>query len=159
MYSHIFNDNRLLKKVKQNPPECLKKLVIDVSGASAYVVGGACTYTAAAKSRVLGVPPETIASHGIVSAETAGAMARGARALYGADIALATTGVAGPGPDSDGNPEGLVYISLAWDDCIEAHKYSASLHTPLLDRDLIRKGCTLDALQTLATRLAAPDEG
>lgn len=129
------------------------KTLTDVAGSSTYVAGGACTYTAAAKNHVLGVPLETIARHGIVSPETASAMALGAQKLYATNVALSTTGVAGPGPDGDGNPEGLVYIGVCCNDRIEAYKYSAALHTRLLDRDVIRKGCVQSALQTLLNLL------
>lgn len=129
------------------------KTLTDVSGSSDYVRGGACTYTAETKERVLGVPPEVIASHGIVSAETAQAMAQGAQKLYASDIALATTGVAGPGPDADGNPEGLVYVGLAVGESCVAYKYTADAHIPLLDRAAIRMGCVRFALEQLRNTL------
>ena len=129
------------------------KSLTDVSGSSDYVRGGACTYTAEAKERVLGVPPEVIAAHGIVSAETAQAMAQGAQKLYASDIALATTGVAGPGPDADGNPEGLVYVGLAVGESCVAYKYTADAHIPLLDRAAIRTGCVRFALEQLRNTL------
>lgn len=106
-----------------------------------------------AKERVLGVPPEVIAAHGIVSAETAQAMAQGAQKLYASDIALATTGVAGPGPDADGNPEGLVYVGLAVGGSCAAYKYTADAHIPLLDRAAIRMGCVRFALEQLRSTL------
>lgn len=133
------------------------KTLTDIPGSSSYVCGGSCTYTAFAKSKILGVMPDTLSTYGIVSAETANAMAKGAQQLYECDIALATTGVAGPGADTDGNPEGLVYVSVAHGDKCTAYKYTASTHTPLLDRDSIRKGCTLFALDTLYTTLLNQD--
>ena len=56
---------------------------------------------------------ETLARHGAVSAETAAEMAQGARRLYGADIAAAVTGIAGPTGATPGKPVGLVYIHLS----------------------------------------------
>ncbi len=85
----------------------------DVPGASDYFLGGVVAYANEIKQRVLGVPEETLADHGAVSEPTAVAMAGGARALYGADYALATTGIAGPGGGSEEKPVGLVYLAVA----------------------------------------------
>lgn len=129
------------------------KTLTDISGASAYVAGGACTYTADAKIHVLDVPSTVISTYGIVSRETALAMAEGAQSLYHSTIALSTTGVAGPGADDDGNPEGLVYIGLAIDETFTAYKYTAETYSVLMDRDLIRKGCVIFALEKLRESL------
>ena len=80
-------------------------------------------------------------------------MAQGAQKLYASDIALATTGVAGPGPDADGNPEGLVYVGLAVGESCVAYKYTADAHIPLLDRAAIRMGCVRFALEQLRSTL------
>lgn len=87
--------------------------LVDVPGASAVVAGGAACYSLAAKTRVLGVDAELLAARGAVTAEVAAAMARGALDLYDADLAVSTTGVAGPGPDERGVPEGTVFLGLA----------------------------------------------
>jgi PncC family amidohydrolase len=84
-----------------------------VAGSSDYFLEGAVTYADAAKVRALGVAPELLAAHGAVSGETAVAMAEGIRERSGSDLALAVTGIAGPGGGSAGKPVGLVYISLA----------------------------------------------
>ncbi|MGC4175808.1 CinA family protein [Demequina sp.] len=70
--------------------------LIAVPGASDAVAGSAVTYTIAAKQRVLGVPAELMERYGVVSEEVALEMARRALALFAADVAVATTGVAGP---------------------------------------------------------------
>lgn len=129
------------------------KTLTDISGASAYVAGGACTYTADAKIQVLDVPSTVISTYGIVSRETALAMAEGAQSLYHSTIALSTTGVAGPGADDDGNPEGLVYVGLAINETFTAYKYTAETYSVLMDRDLIRKGCVIFALEKLRESL------
>ena len=136
------------------------KALTDNAGASAYVKGGACTYTAASKEAILKVPSETIARRGIVSAETARAMALGAQRLYAADIALATTGVAGPGPDADGNPEGCVWTAVAINDCCSSYAYQPLENCPLLDRNAIRQGASLFLLEKLQQQLQtlAPQE-
>lgn len=87
--------------------------LVDVPGASAVIAGGAATYSYAAKSRVLGVDADLLARTGAVTAEVAAAMAEGAQRLYDADLAVSTTGVAGPGPDERGTPEGTVFLGLA----------------------------------------------
>jgi nicotinamide-nucleotide amidase len=81
------------------------------AGASASFVGSAVVYTPAAKQAVLGVSSATIEGPGVVSEACAREMAAGARRLYGADIALALTGAAGPEPH-DGAPPGTVWLAL-----------------------------------------------
>jgi len=83
-----------------------------VPGASASFVGSIVAYTAEAKRDLLGVSPETIAREGVVSEACATEMAAGARARFSADIAVATTGVAGPDPH-DGQEPGTVWVALA----------------------------------------------
>jgi nicotinamide-nucleotide amidase len=81
-----------------------------VAGSSEVVAGGAVTYANAVKTALLGVPERLIERHGAVSAEVAEAMARGARERLGADLAVAVTGVAGPGGGTPEKPVGLVYL-------------------------------------------------
>jgi len=84
-----------------------------VAGSSDIVERGFVTYSNKAKSELLGVPAETIAAHGAVSAETAAAMAQGAVSHAPVDLAISVTGVAGPGGGSDAKPVGLVICGLA----------------------------------------------
>ena len=86
--------------------------VTSVSGASAVFFGGAVTYTNDIKHEILGVSLDTLEKHGAVSAETAIEMARGARDIFGTDIAVSATGVAGPAT-SEGHAVGTVYIGLS----------------------------------------------
>lgn len=87
--------------------------LVDIPGASDVIAGGAACYSYAAKTRVLGVEADLLERCGAVSAEVAAAMADGARALYEADLAISTTGTAGPGPDERGVPAGTVWLGLA----------------------------------------------
>jgi nicotinamide-nucleotide amidase len=87
--------------------------ITDVSGASDYMRGGVVAYANEIKQRVLGVAGETLAEHGAVSEPTARAMAVGVRELYGADYAIATTGIAGPTGGTEEKPVGLVYVAIA----------------------------------------------
>ena len=84
-----------------------------IAGSSDVVERGFVTYSNEAKAELLGVPPETIAAHGAVSAETAAAMAEGAVARAPVDLAVSVTGVAGPGGGSPAKPVGLVILGLA----------------------------------------------
>jgi len=82
------------------------------SGASDYLMGGVVSYSNASKAELLGVDPELIERAGAVSPEVAEAMADGALARFGADTAVAVTGVAGPGGGSDAKPVGYVCICV-----------------------------------------------
>ena len=97
--------------------------VTDVPGSSAYFVLGVAAYSNDAKMRILGVPADVLAAHGAVSAETAEAMAAGARRASGADIGLSTTGIAGPGGGTDDKPVGTVCIGLAWEGGMWSRRY------------------------------------
>jgi nicotinamide-nucleotide amidase len=85
----------------------------DVPGSSEYFVGGVVAYADAAKRDLLGVPAALLEQHGAVSDPVARAMAEGVRSRFGADLAVATTGISGPGGGSEAKPVGLVHIALA----------------------------------------------
>ena len=85
----------------------------DIAGSSDVVERGFVTYSNEAKTEMLGVPAATIAARGAVSAEVAGAMAQGALAHAPIDLAVAVTGIAGPGGATPGKPVGLVWFGLA----------------------------------------------
>ena len=87
--------------------------VTEVAGSSDYFVGGIVSYSNELKEAELGVDAATLEHHGAVSAQTAVAMAQGARARYGADVAVSVTGMAGPGGGSPSKPVGLTYIAVA----------------------------------------------
>jgi nicotinamide-nucleotide amidase len=84
----------------------------ELDGASAYVMGGAVTYSNEAKTRVLDVPAEMIASHGAVSNEVAEAMADGALAEFDATIGVGITGIAGPSGGTENKPVGYVCVCV-----------------------------------------------
>jgi nicotinamide-nucleotide amidase len=83
-----------------------------VPGASAVVRGGVIAYATELKALLLGVPADLLSARGAVDPDVAAAMAEGVRGRLGADVGLATTGVAGPDP-ADGKPVGTVYVAVA----------------------------------------------
>jgi nicotinamide-nucleotide amidase len=85
----------------------------EIAGSSEVVDRGFVTYSNAAKMAMLGVPDATLAAHGAVSRETAEAMAQGALARAGVDLAVSITGIAGPGGGSADKPVGLVHFAAA----------------------------------------------
>jgi len=97
--------------------------ITNVSGSSAYFMGGVVAYSNEAKMRLLGVRRETLAAHGAVSAETALEMARGARRVFGTDLAVSTTGIAGPTGGTPEKPVGLVYVALVTPDGERCERY------------------------------------
>jgi len=86
--------------------------VTSLPGSSRYLLGGVVAYHNNAKMALLRVPRRMLGRFGAVSAPVAAAMARGARRAFGAEIAVAVTGVAGPGGGSAGKPVGLVYVAV-----------------------------------------------
>ncbi|MGC8894458.1 MAG: nicotinamide-nucleotide amidohydrolase family protein [candidate division WOR-3 bacterium] len=86
-------------------------LITQVPGSSDYMRGGIVAYTPDVKSRVLDVPVDMIEKHSVYSHEVARAMAAGAARLFGSDVAISSSCVAGPGPDGD-HPAGESYVGL-----------------------------------------------
>ncbi|WP_417581494.1 CinA family protein [Pelagibacterium sp.] len=87
--------------------------ITSVSGSSAVLYGGFVTYSNAAKTEMIDVPATLIESYGAVSEPVARAMAEGAVRRTDVDLAIAVTGIAGPGGGSEEKPIGLVHFGLA----------------------------------------------
>ncbi|MEZ0494192.1 CinA family protein [Kineococcus sp. TBRC 1896] len=129
--------------------------LVDVPGASAVVRGGVVAYATALKVSVLGVDAAALARTGPVDGAVAEQMARGARRVLGADVGLATTGVAGPGP-ADGFPAGTVFVGLAADELPGGARH-VRLDVPG-ERPAVRRETVRAVLAELAALLAAPAE-
>jgi nicotinamide-nucleotide amidase len=127
----------------------LANRITDVPGASAVFLGGAVTYSNALKQTVLGVRAETLAAHGAVSEPTAREMAEGARQRFGAEYALATTGIAGPSGGSEAKPVGTVFIALA-----TAGRTVVARQLNRFERDTFKHVSAQQALEMLRRELA-----
>jgi len=88
-------------------------ILTEVPGSSGYYRGGIVSYADQAKVELLDVPVATLEAHGAVSAQVALAMAQGVRHRLHSDLAVAVTGIAGPGGGSDAKPVGLTYVAVA----------------------------------------------
>jgi len=115
-----------------------------VPGSSDVFLGGIVAYSNEVKAAELGVPAAVLEAHGAVSAETAAAMARGARATLGADVAVSVTGIAGPDGGTPEKPVGLVYLCAAG----PAGERAIDFVVPA-DRETVRRRATVSALHLL----------
>ena len=115
-----------------------------VPGSSDTYRGGIISYTNEVKQKLLGVSGELLAQYGAVSAPVAEAMALGAAKSLGADVAVSTTGLAGPGGDEYGNPVGTVYLACAY------HGQVKCVHCRFGgDRAQVRREATNQALKLI----------
>ena len=131
--------------------------LISVPGASAVVVGGVVAYQTPLKASLLGVPTALLAARGAVDPDVAVAMAEGVRRALavegrGADIGLATTGVAGPGPQ-DGHAPGTVYVALSAGGGTRVTRLALQG-----DREAIRSATVSESLSMLYDWLTGPRE-
>lgn len=118
--------------------------ITEVPGSSEIYPGGWVCYSYEAKSRELGVDPEVIETRGAVSAEVVEAMAEGARDRSASQLAIAVSGIAGPGGGTKDKPVGTVWMAVATETVTRSHRYQ--LHGT---RDRIRRLTTNLALQVL----------
>ena len=124
--------------------------ITDVAGSSDVLERGFVTYSNESKTELLGVPTALLDKHGAVSAQVARAMAEGALAHARADVAVAVTGIAGPGGATPGKPVGLVYLALArrgTETAVERKHFPG-------DRAAVREATVLRALELLAAAVA-----
>ncbi len=132
----------------------ISERITRVSGSSAVFDCGVCSYANSIKEKVLGVHPETLAVLGAVSAETAIQMAEGVKRLSGADIAVSTTGIAGPTGGTEEKPVGLVFVGV----CTDTEAYAVRLmlggtNNIVNSRDYIRRKASEAALFAVLSEL------
>lgn len=126
----------------------LQDKITNIAGSSDYFMGGMVTYSNESKMRHLGVRRESLEKYGAVSEAVAKEMAEGARRAFGADAALSTTGIAGPGGATPEKPVGLIYIGLASADTAAAQKHILSG-----DRLMIKRRGAQAAMELLRREL------
>lgn len=122
-----------------------------IPGSSEIFKGTAVTYATPMKTKVLGVPAETIENHGVVSQPVVEAMAKGIRDLMEADFGVATTGVAGPGGGTEENPVGTVWIGVA-----SAHGVVSKRFNFGKDRENVINRATIAAYEMLRQQIIVP---
>ena len=123
----------------------------DVPGSSDVFLGGIVSYSNEVKARELDVPEELLGTYGAVSPEVARAMAHGARARLGVDVAVSVTGIAGPGGGSEEKPVGLVYLHAVGPSGERARTFDFPG-----DRETIRLRSTVSALHLVRTLVTKP---
>jgi nicotinamide-nucleotide amidase len=127
----------------------LAKVVTDLAGSSAWLDRGFVTYSNAAKQEMLGVRAETLAAHGAVSEAVVAEMAVGALSCSSAQVAVAISGVAGPGGGSPEKPVGTVCVAWAWPEGrVETRRFHFDG-----DRDAVRRRSVQAAIDGLVERL------
>jgi nicotinamide-nucleotide amidase len=128
-------------------------LLTDVPGSSAVLERGFVTYSNEAKTEMVGVPVALLALHGAVSEAVARAMAEGALARSRADVAVAITGIAGPGGATETKPVGLVHLALV-------ARGGATRHVERrygdLGRAVVRERAVDDAIALLEEAVSLP---
>ncbi len=129
----------------------LAATITDVPGASEVFVGGVVPYATGLKETLLGVDPELLSTRGAVSPEVARQMATGVRRALGADVGVATTGVAGPATQ-DGQPVGTLWVAVAGPGGVVA----VDARSVGSRSDVRRAGCR-SALAALLALTGSPD--
>lgn len=132
----------------------LAAALVGVPDASRVLDVSFVTYANAAKIRYLGVREETIAAVGVVSEEVAARMAEGVRRESGAQVGLATSGIAGPTGGTAEKPVGTVCFGIALPDKTIAFTW----HFGDIGRQAVRQAATEEALRTLCRALGLPEE-
>lgn len=138
-------DKRMIVTAESCTGGLIAALLTEIAGSSAVLDRGFITYSNEAKTALLSVSPELIGAHGAVSEEVCRAMLDGALAASPADIAVAVTGIAGPGGGTATKPVGLVYLGTlhrGQTATVERHVFPG-------DRGDVRRATVLRALKRL----------
>ena len=142
---HLLDGERRIVTAESCTGGFIGKVLTDVPGSSQWYETGYVTYGNGAKTTLLGVLPAELEEHGAVSEPVVKAMAIGALERSGADVAVAVSGIAGPGGGTPGKPVGSVWFGWAW-----KHGRSVRSQTRLKvfkgDRDAVRRKAVSNAL-------------
>jgi len=140
----LFSSGRTLAVAESFTGGLLGGAITSIPGSSRYFSGGVLAYGNSAKTSLLAVPPDLIATRGAVSREVALAMAEGVLALFLADLSIAVTGVAGPGGGSRGKPVGTVWVAVVARGGVRyAHRFRFSGGREAVRRETVK--ASLDA--------------
>lgn len=152
----LMRKRRMLATAESCTGGWIAQTVTAIAGSSEWFDRGFVTYSNQAKMDLLGVRQKTLDAHGAVSAETAAEMAAGAAARAGVELAVAVTGVAGPGGGSAAKPVGTVWIG--W--CLDGGEPLTRGHCFDGDRESVRRQTVALALDGLLELLnGVPDRG
>jgi nicotinamide-nucleotide amidase len=148
---HLLGSQRAVATAESCTGGWIAKSLTDIAGSSQWFIEGFVTYSNESKQRRLGVPRSVLQTQGAVSEATVRAMARGALERSGAQVAVAVTGIAGPGGAVPGKPVGTVW--LGW-----AERRGRAIHVAAYlrhfrgDRDAVRRKTVRAALEGLLRR-------
>jgi len=143
---HLSQSNRQLVTAESCTGGWIGKALTDLPGSSRWYRGGVIVYSNELKQKLLSVNEVTLSMHGAVSDAVVSEMATGALQNLGGDIAVAISGIAGPGGEQLGKPVGTVWIAWAWRHGQAIHA-NARLKLFTGDRDAVRRSSVIAALQ------------
>jgi len=124
--------------------------ITNVSGSSDYFLGGAVTYSNEAKAELLKVKEKSLKAHGAVSEQVAKEMALGCRKLFGSDIAVSTTGIAGPTGGSKEKPVGLVWFGVS-----DGKKTTTDRKVFSGDREQVKEAASMHAIVLVLSHIGS----
>jgi nicotinamide-nucleotide amidase len=131
----------------------IAKVLTDVAGSSQWFDGGVVAYSNAAKTALLGVDSDLLATHGAVSEQAVCAMAEGARSRFATDLAVAVSGIAGPGGGTADKPVGTVHFAWA-----AASGTTAARRIFVGSRESVRRQTVALALERLVDLIFADEQ-
>jgi len=145
---HLATSGRTLVTAESCTGGWLGKALTDIPGSSSWYLGGVVAYSNGLKQQLLNVSEDSLATHGAVSDAVVSEMATGALRSLKGDIAVAISGIAGPGGEQPGKPVGTVWIAWAWRHGQSIH-VNARLKLFTGDREEIRRLSVVAALNGL----------
>lgn len=148
LFTLLHDKNLTLSTAESCTGGMIGACLTSIPGISDHYGYGFVTYSNDAKQKLIGVKADTLQKYGAVSAQTALEMAEGARRVSGADIAVAVTGIAGPGGGTAQKPVGLVYVGFATKDRRLFKKLNLSG-----DRDSVRNQTVASVLELIINQL------